>query len=118
MNTINKNTLTNKNKKYSVTKAIEKSVAIALSDERYYEWDRDWNQYFYNPGFSYYAYSVFLNEFGNPKNISFGDFLRYSHSFEYGTSKVRSWDLHRELRENKSQAYDRVKWKDFFKYNF
>lgn len=118
INIINKNQLTNSNKKYSVTRAIEKSIAIALNDERYYKWDNHWNQYYYNPGFSYYAYSIFLNEFGNPKNISFSSFLRYSHSFGYGNWKVENWDSYRELRENKEQAYDRVKGKNYFKYNF
>jgi len=113
MNTINKNKLTNSNKKYSVTRAIEKSVAIALSDERYFEFDYNHSQYIYNPGFSYYAYSVFLNEFGNPKNISFSSFLRYSHSFGYGNWKVENWDLHlhRELREIKENAHSRVQLK-------
>lgn len=113
----NKNQLTNSNKKYSVTRAIEKSIAIALSDERYYQYDRDWNRYFYNAGFSYYAYSIFLNQFGNQKNISFSDFLRYSHSFGYGNWKVENWDSHRELRDIKYIAHSRVQWKYHIKNN-
>lgn len=113
MNTIinDKNKLTNPNKKYNVCKAIEKSVAIALNDKRYYEFDYDYSQYFYNPGFSYYAYSIFLNEFGNPKNISFSSFLRYSHSFGYGNWKVENWDNGRELRDIKYVAHSRVQFK-------
>jgi hypothetical protein len=106
------------NKKYSVSRAIEKSVAIALSDKRFFELDRDWNQWFYNPGFSYYAYSIFLNRFGNVKNISFGDFLRYSHSFGYGNWKVENWDNGtRELRDIKENAHSRVQWRNHIKNN-
>lgn len=114
----NKNQLTNSNKKYSVTRAIEKSIAIALSDERYFEFDYDHSQYFYNAGFSYYAYSIFLNQFGNQKNISFSDFLRYSHSFGYGNWKVENWDNGtKELREIKESAHSRVQWKYHIKNN-
>lgn len=84
----------NPNKKYKISRAIEKSIAMVLNDEKYFEWHRG-----YSPGFSYHAYSVFLNEFGNPKNISFSSFLKYSHSFGYGNWKVENWDNLKDIKK-------------------
>ena len=87
-------------KKYKITRAIEKSVSLALSDNKYFEWNRG-----YSPGFSYHAYSIFLNQ-GNPKNISFSTFLRYSHSFGWGNWKVENWD---NLKDIKKMAYYKIR---------
>ena len=108
------------NKKFKnkhITKNIEKSIKVTLEDARFFCYDENWRQWHYQPGFSYHAYSIFLNEYGNPKNISFSEFIRYTHSLAYGEFKVNNLYPHKDLDFIKQGARARVESRRYWREN-
>jgi hypothetical protein len=108
------------NKKFKnkhITKNIEKSIKLTLEDKRFFSYDIDYGHSYYMAGFSYHAFSIFLNEYGNPKNISFSEFIRYTHSFSYGEFKPSNLYPNRELKEIKTFAKSKVEMRNFWREN-